>query len=529
MKTNHHREGSMKTAVSLFRAAGLTCLLAAPLAAQAPVSPTLQSQREAVAVLSRAIAAHGGYARMRAAGPVAIRTRATGYQVGQEVHPDTMRSPGAPDGGPGPAQFRRFLSDVAHGWDVVENFTSDTASRPARRLVRTAADRFTIRLANNTVQSVDAAVIRQFLAGAPYVPATLLAMWDGAVGLRSLGRQRIGGAAYDVVVWADESGQQMTLFFDARTALLTRIETVATNEPFGLGVQDVAYSDYRAEGELMLPHSVTSRIGGRTQGEMAVTSVDLSPRLDSSILRRPEGATVGQPITAPAASAATRSLTVNRVAEGIYTIPEVLRGYLLMFADAGDYSIVIEADGDPAVSERVLRTVRETIPGKPVRYVVLTHHHSDHSGGLWAYVANNITVITTPGNVPFVRSIAALPRAWEGRVVGPLTPAIETVAGRRSYGSGPGAIELYDVGPNPHAREILVVYFPAQKLLYVPDIYGYFPGFTPPNLLVSFADRLAALSLDIQTILPAHAPQSTWVEFQAAVAQARAASQAPPR
>lgn len=517
----------MKTAVSLFAAAGLACLLAAPLAAQAPVSPTLQSQREAVAVLSRAIAAHGGYARIRATGPIAIRTRVTGYMVGQEVHPDTMRSPGTPAGGPGPAQFRRYLSDVSRGWDVVENLASDTASRPARRVVRTATDRFTLRYANNTVQSVDAATIRLFLAGAPYVPATLLVMWDGAAALRYIGRQRVGGAAYDAVTWANEAGQLATFFFDARTALLARIETVAANEPFGLGVQTVEYSDYRAEGDLMLPHAVTSRIGGRTQGEMAVTGVDLSPQLDSLILRRPEGATVGQPISAPPASAATRSLPVNRLAEGIYSIPEVLPGYLGMFTDGGDFSIVIEADGNPALSESVLRTVRETIPGKPVRYVVLTHHHYDHSGGLWAYVADNITVITTPGNVPFVRRIASPPRAWEGRVVGPLTPVIETVTGRRSYGSGPGAIELYDVGPNPHAQEILVVYFPAQRLLYVPDIYGYFPGFTPPNLLVSFADRLAALSLDIQTVLPAHAPPSTWAEFQAAVAQARTAPSPP--
>ena len=519
----------MKTAVSLLGAAGVVCLLATPLAAQAPVSPTLRSQREAVAVLSRAIAAEGGYARLRAVGTVAVRARVTNRMVGQEVHPDSMTAPGTPAGGPAPAQYFAYLTDASRSWDVAEQFRSDTSSRPGLRLVRTASDRFVLRLANNTVQSIDAAAAGQLLALAPYVPATLLAMWDRPTALRSVGRQRIGGTAYDMVNWADESGQQMTLFFDARTALLSRVETVTPNEPFGLGVQDLTYSDYRPEGDIVMPHAVTSRTGGRTQTEMAVVSVDLSARLDSAILSRPQGATAGQPITFPSSSTATGSLPVNRLAEGIYSIPEVMRGYLLMFADAGEYSIVIEADGNPALSESVLRTVRETIPGKPVRYVVLTHHHSDHSGGLWAYIADNVTVVTTPGDVPFVRSIAAQPRAWEGRVVGPLTPVIETVTGRRSYGSGPGAIEVYDVGPNPHAQEILVVYFPAQRLLYVPDIYGYFPGFTPPNLLVSFADKLATLGLDIQNVLPAHAPQSTWAEFQAAVAQARTQVQAAPR
>ena len=41
-----------------------------------------------------------------------------------------------------------------------------------------------------------------------------------------------------------------------------------------------------------------------------------------------------------------------------------------------------------------LRGLRDqSRPGKPVRYLVLTHHHMDHSGGLRTYVAEGATII----------------------------------------------------------------------------------------------------------------------------------------
>jgi len=103
----------------------------------------------------------------------------------------------------------------------------------------------------------------------------------------------------------------------------------------------------------------------------------------------------------------------------------------------GDHVVVVEACGSPTVSESVLRTVGEQLPGKPVRSVVLTHHHSDHSGGLWTYMARGITVLTTPGNVDFVRSIAAAPASWTaGWPTHPSPASIRSHAAAR-WGAGP--------------------------------------------------------------------------------------------
>ena len=74
-------------------------------------------------------------------------------------------------------------------------------------------------------------------------------------------------------------------------------------------------------------------------------------------------------------------------------------------------------------------------------------------------------------------------------------------------------MELIDVGANPHAEQILVAYFPEHRLMWVPDIYGYLPGYTPPPLLLAFAKRFAELELDVETFATAHTETTTLEEF----------------
>jgi len=508
----------MRTAVALIAAAAL----AAPLAAQAPArgeGGTLGSQRAAVRILSRAIEAHGGYARLGGAGYTRARYRLAQLMAGQEVGPaDTTPAPS-----PQPALFLTVTSDAGQRTVLAEVFLSDTASRPMQRLVRTPTDRFAVRVPNNAVTELDEAQMQRQLRSLPAARSLLLGAWNRAETLRSLGRQSVAGRPCDAITFADASGAQTTLCVDARTGLLAASETLAPNEPFGLGAQQTTYSGYRSEGGVTLPSTTRTTLGGRLSTEITLLQSVAEATLDTTLLRRPEGATrVPAPPAAPGGPAAPRSIPVNQIAPGVFVLQNVVPGYHEMFVDMGDHVVVIEASGNPGVSESVLRTVSEQLPGKPVRTVVLTHHHWDHSGGLWTYLSRGITVITTPGNVAFVRSIAAAPRAEDGRVADAPQPRIETVNRRRTLGSGPNAIELIDVGPNPHAREILVAYLPGPKLLYVPDIYGYMPGFQPPEMLASFADALAPLNLDIETFVTAHTDPTTRAQYDAWVARARA-------
>jgi glyoxylase-like metal-dependent hydrolase (beta-lactamase superfamily II) len=59
-------------------------------------------------------------------------------------------------------------------------------------------------------------------------------------------------------------------------------------------------------------------------------------------------------------------------------------------------------------SVQALAKIKETVPNKPIRYLVLTHHHSDQAGGFREYVAEGATIVTTAGNKSFLEKAAAL-------------------------------------------------------------------------------------------------------------------------
>ena len=74
-----------------------------------------------------------------------------------------------------------------------------------------------------------------------------------------------------------------------------------------------------------------------------------------------------------------------------------------------DYLIVFDAPVSDAQSNWVLNAARAKYPGKPVKYLVLTHHHMDHAGGLRAYAAQGAAIVVGRGAAEHYRRVLAAP------------------------------------------------------------------------------------------------------------------------
>jgi len=161
------------------------------------------------------------------------------------------------------------------------------------------------------------------------------------------------------------------------------------------------------------------------------------------------------------------------------------------------------------------------VPGKPIRYVVPTHYHFDHSGGLRTYIAKGVTIVTTPGNKAFVERLAAVPHTIRPDRLSrePRKPVIETFTGKRVFSDGTGTLEIIDIGPSPHVTEAVIAYLPKEKAVFVADLFtipvqGPFPPANPA--LVHFGDKLKTMAVD--TIVPAHGRIGTMDDLKAALA-----------
>ena len=212
-------------------------------------------------------------------------------------------------------------------------------------------------------------------------------------------------------------------------------------------------------------------------------------------------------------AAPTADLQVSDLGNGAYLIPGASASYNVMFVDLGSSVFVLEAPVKAQVSEAVMHKIKETLPGKPIEYVVMSHFHFDHSGGLVPYLESHATVVASKGNGEFIKELARAPRTLAGHE-GPIDdPQLEPVGGHREFGQT-HRVELYEVGPNPHVDEILVAYLPESKLLFVADLYSYSGQVTPASAMtLAFADRLEELELEIETIIPVHGQQASAADF----------------
>jgi glyoxylase-like metal-dependent hydrolase (beta-lactamase superfamily II) len=195
-----------------------------------------------------------------------------------------------------------------------------------------------------------------------------------------------------------------------------------------------------------------------------------------------------------------------------------------MFVAMNDHILVVEAPINDGTSKRVMAKIKETVPGKPIKYIVPTHFHDDHSGGIRTYMGEGATVVTTPGNKAYFEKVAQAVRtiAPDSLTMKPRTPVIETVQNmKKVFTDGVHTVELYDIGPGPHAKEMLVVYLPKEKILFEGDMLGLPAGSTlipaANETTLHFAERLKALGLAVDKIASVHGRTATMEDLRAAV------------
>lgn len=467
------------------------------------------SQRQALAVLDAGLDALGGRERVAAIPTLRYVAEVVTHRYGQAATPEE-------EGSSPPRTLYFTWSRDLPGERWILDVAREADAEPDTTIVWSEQERFVYRRPQNVIHSVGEfeAFLEPTLRGLTFAPELLLDAWGRAGSLRYLGTHMAGDSRQAVITYVNGSGSQVALSFDASNGRLLLAETREEHPQFGDMTQRVAFDDYREISGMHLPLSARSGTGPFPELEVEGLALEIGVAFDASRLARPVGAR-------PASAPSELEQRIDEIVPGIYQIMNIEAGYHVTFVAQDKRVTVFEAPGGPATSRQVLGMIREIVPDAEIEMFVLTHHHFDHSAGLFTYIAAGIPIALTPGNEPFVREVAAATRGgqrpqWE--------PQLCLVDGRRSFGSGPNRFELIDVGPNPHAKEILIAYFPEHKLVYVPDVYGYLPDFTPAPLLRAFADRMDDLDLDVDTFATAHTQPTSLEKYRKMVRAAREAT-----
>lgn len=356
-------------------------------------------------------------------------------------------------------------------------------------------------------------------------PFVLLEALDRAPTLRWLGEDEIGGRKQKVISVIRPDNQQLSLSFDAQTNLLTRYGYLYADPVTGDSEIAQTYAGYRTIGKLKLPSSRVLYNSGGVIQEAEYTDLQINTRPAESVFAGPDGF---EKLAAP--PAAPPPPAVSKIADDVYLLQGLAGGtHNVMFVAFNDHILVLEAPEQILYnnnSVQALRQIKETVPGKPIKYLVLTHHHSDHAGGFREYVAEGATIVTT-SNTKTMLEKAVTESSLLPKLSGRQNKLrIETIENKkRVFQDDKHVVEIYDIGPNPHANEILVAYLPKEKILFQADLLNAAPNGTIPiaqDSTISFSERLQQLGLQVEKIYGVHGRAATPDELRTSIEKRRA-------
>jgi glyoxylase-like metal-dependent hydrolase (beta-lactamase superfamily II) len=493
---------------------------------QPPTMVTEESYVHARHVAELGIEALGGLGNLQAVEDIYFTSSARVPEEGQSANPDAeyyLR----------PVQSAGAL-DLIHRRSYLARQTHYLGSGPrGSSVVTTGNTGFTVDLRSNAMYPLaPAAVAANYRSVQRAFPFLLVEQAITRAGtLRWLGDEQYGGRTLHVISFVDSDGSQITLCFDSQTGLLTKTEGLVDTFLKGLAAAETVFSDYRAVNNVQMPFHVVTRVGGEVTSDATYGEIALNTRPDTSRFIVPKDAVLG-----PEVGGAVQPLTLTTLGKDVYFVDAIGTGgiffYSAMFVVFDDYVLVLESPLSDGVSQAVIGKIKETAPGKPIRYLVPTHYHTDHLGGLRGYIAEGTTIVTTPGNVKFIEHLASIahPLNPDRLSLHPRPVSIEAFKARRTFTDGAHRVELYDVGPTSHVDEMVIAYLPLQKLVFVSDLFlvsykGRLGPAESGNVLL--LDKIRTLGLHVETIAGGHGRIGTIDELRQVVAEQPAQSVAP--
>lgn len=277
-------------------------------------------------------------------------------------------------------------------------------------------------------------------------------------------------------------GTQWEVLIDKQSGHPMEISTRETDPLDGEVINKIVFSDWRDVSGIPFPFKLEQFIDNRLIRREIRQAVTVNPEGGEQALKNPatskQSANKSQQdwgwsmsqfflrraaMGAPADEDQSVKVSFKEVGKGIYQVLGSSHHNLLI--EGPDGLAIVDAVWYPRRSRAILEHIYKRWPDKPLKYVILTHHHPDHTGGLAPFAEAGAIVVTAKTNEAYFQNILSKTTSRAPNMI-----AIENRGKLEGIGRN---IEVYDI-PNSHAHGVIAVYVPDAKLLFNTDLYS--PG-----------------------------------------------------
>jgi glyoxylase-like metal-dependent hydrolase (beta-lactamase superfamily II) len=496
--------------------------------------PPAFAQNSASDLVKQAVAAEGGADALRALKSLAVRGDAKFWEPGQSL---------AAGGEP------RFLGDATFliTWDLAKGMARTDWDRDQKypdppiklKYSETLLPTYGVVTDAKGAQPMSrirvAALLRELKRASPRL---LIDAMDDPSNVRAAEGERLGQQALPAVSFADQ-GTNFTILFDRETHLPAAIRTRDDDNINGDSNYDLVLADWKAVGGAKLAQSLSYQINGVEVAKLNYREATANPTIVADAFAVPDAvkAVAGPPATGNVPYQwVLRRLFLTRYLESDNVIFPTGGGLKLVelapnvqHVEGGtannlivamkDYLVIFDAPYGELQSRWTIDAAKAKYPGKPIKYLVLTHHHMDHTGGMRTFVAEGATIIVpAPDKAYFEKDVAA-PRTIvpDDLQKKPTAANIVEVKDQMSLKDDTDEIRIYNI-TNPHVQGMFIGHVVKGNVLYVTDLISPRGTIDRSEATVSVGEALRKFGITGATVAGGHGTTTKQADIAPALA-----------
>jgi glyoxylase-like metal-dependent hydrolase (beta-lactamase superfamily II) len=386
----------------------------------------------------------------------------------------------------------------------------------------------------NIAESARSAERRELVRGSIRL---LLAALARPENVAAIADQELGHQSYPSVVITNGPNKFIVLF-DRTTKLPVAVRTRDEDNIWGDSNYDLVFSDWKDVAGAKIASTQPYRFNAMEVQRITYKEIMANAPVDPKVFAVPDAVRAAKK---PAPTSVPYQWVLRRIFIGRFTDSDAI-----YFAPGGSFNLVemapnvqmvqgggannlivnmadglavFDAPTDEGQSRWVIDAAKAKYAGKPIKYLVLTHHHMDHTGGVRAFAAEGATVIVpTPDKAYFEQVIKASHTLEPDAQQKAMKPAmVQEVEDTFSLKDATVEINLYNI-PNPHVDGFLLIHLPKENILWVTDLISPRGPITRNPGTVAVGEALRKHNITGATIAGGHGTTTKQADIAPALA-----------